>query len=334
MRNPVSLLQQHSIKKHLIACFTCCSLFFTLSAQQYNFEYSQQPYENLVGDSIITEGIPWYSEIWDIPLGFTFDFLGREYDHLSAANEELIFDIENEDYRILPYNNGYLLDRVFSTSAQVAQSPISIKFEGAPGNKIFKFQVRNAGFENGGEPDSVHFQIWLYETSNAIEFRYGPWNIESNVWDEGVYSPVIALASFTDSLAYLVSGPVAAPFISKLNPNDENGLFIPLSAPPPEGAVYRFTPVTSATTLPKSESNLEISPNPVAGMTQLDFPESFGQSHLQLFDLSGKLILEKTINPGEQLNLSALSPGLYQACVKSLNSDSSPKETSKTLIKL
>ena len=63
-------------------------------------------------------------------------------------------------------------------------SPISYTTTGIAGSRICKIQVSNAGFygennQNGTSVSFINYQLWLYETTNDIEFRYGSVSIQT-----------------------------------------------------------------------------------------------------------------------------------------------------------
>ena len=59
-------------------------------------------------------------------------------------------------------------------------------------------------------------------------------------------------------------------------------------------------------------------PNPTNNRLTIDLDESFGlTSESFLFDLSGKIILQKFIRSGEELDLSEIRQGVYILLLKS-----------------
>jgi hypothetical protein len=283
-------------------------------AQGYTLDYYQKAYADIQGDSSISEGIPWFNETWDIPIGFNFKFLGQPYDSFVLWNEALYFDFEQENLFFSPYMAD-LNDKGFVTPGPEILSPISILREGTPGNRILKIQVKNAGFFEGGAQDSVNFQTWIYEGSNVIEVHFGPRNIISNVWQENWSGPIIGAVDLLTDYYYLAGGNPAMPEGNLYGSADS--IFYSLNGPPPSGIVYRFTPTTVASHEVEANAlDVEISPNPFLHSIRIHSNQDQDELDIQVYDLSGHPLLhEKTTN--NSLNLGNLPAGAYFLKVKS-----------------
>jgi hypothetical protein len=302
------------MQKLYYLCFLFVFSGTRLFAQGYTLDYYQQPYTPLQGDSSISEGIPWFNETWDIPIGFNFKFLGQPYDSFVLWNEALYFDFEQENLFFSPYTAD-LNDKGWVTPGPDILSPISILRDGTPGNRILKIQVKNAGFFEGGAQDSVNFQTWIYEGSNVIEVHFGPRNIVSNVWQEDWSGPIIGAFDLLTDYYYLAGGNPAMPEGIFYLPEDST--VYSLNGPPPSGIVYRFTPTTVASHEVEANAlDVEISPNPFLHSIRIHSNQDQDELDIQVYDLSGHPLLhEKTTN--NSLNLSNLPAGAYFLKVKS-----------------
>lgn len=103
--------------------------------------------------------------------------------------------LPDSNYRNAPYASGFsagafgdLIDKGLPMG--FSESPIRTQITGTAPNRIYKLEIRNAGFydeydASGSFTDSTSFQYWLYEGSNVLEMRYGP----SSVQNLGIYYP-------------------------------------------------------------------------------------------------------------------------------------------------
>ena len=212
----------------------------------YNLSVLNEPYADLTGSTSINNG-----EIWDDPtyvfeIGFDFVLNGNtinylEFDGLGAFMRSETADPDVDTY-IFPFEID-LIDRGALTGASL--SPISYTVEGTPGNRIMKLEMRNAGswpesFILQTQEMYVNFQMWLYEGSNVIEFRYGE-NFINNppifFADGGAYCG-LADYNFVDDIVinpHFIVGDPAAPQLSVSD--------ITLEDVPANGVVYRLTPI-------------------------------------------------------------------------------------------
>ncbi len=69
-----------------------------------------------------------------------------------------------------------------------------------------------------------------------------------------------------------------------------------------------------------SQEKFTVFPNPVSSLINIGFSDSVqGQVVLELFDVTGKIIISKTVVASESMDLSVLQSGLYLLKVKSAN---------------
>ena len=160
--------------------------FTSLSSQAqvmypYTFSKATATYTDLVGSTNLTAGNAWDDTIMTVPLGFTFKWAlqNRNVDSITIDSYGILyapqdFDMNTEIFTraMMPYQAD-LTDRGYNTN-QVAVSPISYLTTGTAGSRICKIEFKNAGFYSDTSGiDSTNFQVWLYEGTNVIEFRYG-----------------------------------------------------------------------------------------------------------------------------------------------------------------
>lgn len=145
-----------------------------------------------------------------------------------------------------------LIDR--GTISGVSASPIRYEVAGAPGSRVFKLEIANAGFhaeyDNYGTlNDFINMQVWVYEGSNIVELHYGTSRI-SHGNDYFYFSgmPLVGMIDNVspngDGIVYILSGDAPAPFIDSmiLSGGTPSYMGRTLSSFPPAGTVYRFIP--------------------------------------------------------------------------------------------
>ncbi len=205
-----------------------------------------EPYVDLTGAISLNNG-----EIWDDPeyvVGLPFDFQLNETttDIFQFYGLGALFAAPTNDEDIFAYVIPFecdLLDRGEVNGAE-SLSPISFKVDGVPGSRIFKLEYKNAG--SYAEYDAlksmdmfINFQMWLYEGSNKIQFRYGPASIDDPaLFYEGQPGAIIGATDydeFNDELTnvHLITGEPTSPYLTT-EP-------LTMFGTPPEGTVYTLS---------------------------------------------------------------------------------------------
>ncbi|MBA3827944.1 MAG: T9SS type A sorting domain-containing protein [Taibaiella sp.] len=236
------------------------ALIFLLSATH---AYSQSPYRltTLQGayepltDGIVLNNTVWFnSDFYVLPLPFPFkiDTIPCTAPFIEGGTT-LVTDTGKAVISAFFLNNADLIDKGFLGSDLFSKSPIRYIVSGVPGAQIFKLEIANAGFFNeitfGTDFDSVYMQIWLYEGTNVIEFRYGPSYI-SHLYN---YFPIRGLpfAGYVcdvdyslDGVYYSLTGDPVNPSIDTVTSDSGRFTHTPLclASYPASGTVYRFTP--------------------------------------------------------------------------------------------
>lgn len=208
----------------------------------YNLSTTTEPYEELTGDISLNNGEIWDDPEYSVTLPFSFELNGTTTNHLFFATlgAGLATEAGTDLLSVVTPFETDLLDRGALDEIE-SLSPISYKVEGAAGSRIFKLQIKNAGsyaelFENGTMDMFVNFQLWIYETSSKLEFRYGPNDIpDPNLFYEEAAGPIsgvleIDLINEEFSNLNLISGTPEEPFlVSEL---------LTLFGTPSEGTVF------------------------------------------------------------------------------------------------
>jgi len=216
----------------------------TSGAFTYSLAVFSEPYVDLTGGTSVNNGDIWDDPAYTIPIGFPFELNGNTVTFLTFYGTGSLFmgNGTNPDIAtfVFPYEND-ILDR--GEVSGVSESPISYLLEGTSPNRIFKMEIKNAGsyyeFDALGTTDMFfNHQLWLYEGSNQIEFRYGPSSIDDpDLWyaDGGALIGVTNVDVINDEFVdgHFIGGPASAPI---LYAND-----VTIEGTPDEDVVYRLS---------------------------------------------------------------------------------------------
>lgn len=273
-------------------------------AQNYSFLNTTAPYSDLTNPISLTNGEVWDDPEIELTLPFNFTINNVATNNVLVYDSYITFVTEDEFLHIAsPFGND-LIDR--GDGSDVSLSPISYKIDGSVGSRIAKFEFKNCGsFDDFSLTMFVNFQIWLHETTNIIEFRYGASSVTS---PEDFYSgetggivAVIILDSFEEEL---IDGVLLQGLPS--NPSTTNQIAF-LNGTPANGTVYRFTPITLSNDNFNSES-FSLFPNPTTDVLNIDV-NALGLNY-SIQDMTGKTVQKGIINR-QIINVMELQKGMY-----------------------
>ena len=153
----------------------------------YNLTTTSATYTDLVNPISINNGEVWDEPEYTFPIGFPFEFLEDEIDGFEFYGSGAYMRAATSDPDVYAYAVPFetdLVDRGALDDDEISLSPISYVVEGEPGNRIFKLEFKNAGSyyemsDNNTLDMFINFQMWLYEGSNTVQFRYGPSSIDN-----------------------------------------------------------------------------------------------------------------------------------------------------------
>ena len=212
----------------------------------YTLMTSSEPYTDLTGAASVNNG-----EIWDDPeyfINLPFDFLVNETTSsvLQLFGLGGLLQAETADPDVfaflMPFETD-LIDRGFLDGAE-SLSPISFKVDGSAGSRIAKLEFKNAGSyaefaEENNNAMFVNFQVWMYEGSNTIQFRYGTSFINDPIlFFQGESGPLVGTLDYNETNdeltnVNLLTGSSANPLLTSA--------FNFLNGAPANGTVYTLT---------------------------------------------------------------------------------------------
>lgn len=279
----------------------------------YQFNLSTATFEFLSGATSLTGSQVWDDPTIPITLPFSMDFMGISSNLITIDGLGGTLFIENmatmEEVVLAPFGAD-IIDRGYDLNTPL--SPISYKIDGTAPNRIAKIEWKEVGsYEEyattgGTLAMYISFQMWLYEGSNIIEYRFGANTITNpTLFYEGETGAIIGMARFGTGgeVLNLLTGPAASPTLG----TTENAI----TGTPPNGTVYRFTPATSSVAEKALHQMLKAYPNPSQGDLTLAYNGQL-QTELYLTDLRGQRVKTITLHPGQQnIGLHDLAEGMY-----------------------
>ncbi len=276
--------------KNVFLLFFIASAFI-LKAQNYSFTKSTGTYVNLAGTTIVANN-NWTAISAGIKFPFPFKFWGNS----------LPDSIYVDDFGSISLDNNYNDDISFFfedlNSRGTGKSIVSYKVEGVTPNRIFKLEYMNVGFD-GNLPsltDSANVQCWMYETSNIIEFRYGPGKVKASTWaDGGAY---VDMTDIITTKIISIEGDPANPTVNKTDLIN----MAPLNGMPVNGTIYKFTPNTGVG-INNLTVKLDVSRNKILLHSSLEVIT------VTLCNASGQIL--QSVTNAEQIDLSGLPHGFY-----------------------
>lgn len=324
--------------KKLFTLFLLIAAWSTQAQNMFPYSFSKTTgtYQNLVGSTNLTAGFVWDDTTFTIPLGFTFKWA---LDNRNLTS--IIVDAGGMVYAPVDVNSQFgfpvptkmmmayqcdLVDRGTNTS-QMPMSPISYLTTGTAPNRICKIEYRNAGFFTDlAGLDSTNFQIWLYEGSNIIEYRYGPQSVadmgvsfdgQNGPWINLIYEATLDIINQTlmiDACTYVAGSSSTAAAVNPSAPIDlfngpSDWAFVDL---PNNGQIFRWTPLGGANSVNdiNAFNNINVYPSPFNEFITIENNNEL--QTLRLSDLNGRVLIEQNANSKKAtINTNTLASGVY-----------------------
>ncbi|MCD6013252.1 MAG: hypothetical protein K0Q79_3114 [Flavipsychrobacter sp.] len=312
----LKFIKQYSFIAGLFACF---SNAYSQMAVNYSFSrYTESVYTGISGIGGST-AVPLNCDdcsVTGIPIGFTFRFCGTDYDTLSAASNGYLSltDTGLTHYRNIDTNithKGFIMpfwDDLTGVPLFGSPTPPSAYYltAGIAPNRVFIFEWQNFNRNMSSCTTCTGtFHVKLFETTNAIEFMYGPSGLP-------IMSGTIGIAnSFPDwqTVSGISSGPVTS-----------SSFFIDtLPVLPALGQVYKWEiGNNTVNAVQKDENALRVFPNPGNGeISFLLVSKNWEEGSAVLTDLRGSKMQEMIMETGKAASFTEkVPPGVYFLSVK------------------
>jgi hypothetical protein len=307
------------------------SLFFlshnVVISQSFPYEFSvlSDPYYDLTAPISISNADVWDDPFYITSTGFEvtiFDLVTNTLGILQPGAQIINLNEANPDSvnLLVPY-----MSDIMNASDTIAVSPISYQLEGPPGNAVFKLEWKNAGFYGEWNASNTYynttnFQLWIYQNTGVIEFRYGPNTIKSgsliHFFGNG---PLVLLgrnAAFDGSgweALWALGGDPQNPTITAIPSGQQPLSEQALNGEPEIGTVYRFAPVLVDIDEWNDEKAIHAWPSPANDFINIAVKPNTAYS---VYDFSGRLMVARlAVDYQEQLDISSWPTGQY--CIRS-----------------
>jgi hypothetical protein len=272
------------MQKTLLLIFL--SLFIKAQAQlDYSLTNSRSTYAELTGATNVSVDAWSNASVRSLP--FTFKFFGQSYNNIYITYDGVYFSDTGSDYIFYGTDN-------FKPKGNIpTESPITFVVTGSAPNRVFKVQYKDISEATVGSSYvySINNQIWLYENTNVIEYRFG----NSIITDPKFNAFYIGLIDGDDEPYLSIDNNAAAPTLIRVTTTPKG-----LPTYPTSGQVYTLTPKRTAiaplNTLPylfvQGESSFTIKSNEAFKITALDINGRDITKSLKLDSNNGKYSLD------------------------------------------
>ena len=316
--------------------FFILAAFFALSEKHYAqvlpylFTVDNEPYVELTDATSLNGNTNWEDPDYLISIGFDFYGFGEWNNEMTFGGVfgyggELFlgsFDGSEPLNHLCPYGLD-IKDPNMGTDLPPA-GHILQKIDGEAPNRICKLEWRNVGFylDDTGEM-RMNFQMWLYETTNMIEFRYGPsvnFNLEAVQELNGILvglSKDFDFNTFTFNYLWALSGDSTDPSIQSYD-----GFTIDFQIAeqvlqnPENGTVYRFNNLEVGVN-DQTENRFKIFPNPANETLHLQWNGSDRPNNVKILSCIGQTVLNTQVaGQHESIDVSDLPAGTYEVMMQ------------------
>lgn len=294
------------------------------AASFYTFSLDTATYTPLLNAITLNNGLAWEwpTAFW-LPAPFPIVLNGSLVDTIVMDPPNALLSGSNPSVPaitqfVTPFGYVALVDRGIGIDSNL--SPLNYLVEGNVGSRIAKFEwnevgSRNEQLSNNGILDNyISFQIWLYEGSHILEYRYGAHFFSSDSLFYGMANGGPIVGMFTDSAwsgdyiaEYWLQGPLASPSLVSTAQR--------LLGTPANGTVYRFTPTSNpgSNVIPLALQDLvKVYPNPTDAVLYIDCADCESLQGVKLYNFFGQEVRSMLLSDrGNSLDISDLSPGMY-----------------------
>ena len=323
LQRPTFVLYNSKMNRTFLLLSMLVALSSQIQAQTLPYEFSvlSDPYYDLTAPISISNADVWDDPFYITSTGFEvtlFDVIANTLGIISPGSQVVNLNEANPDtvQLLIPY-----MADIMNANDSTAISPISYQLEGPPGNAVFKLEWKNVGFygewdANNTYFNTTNFQLWIYQNTGIIEFRYGPNTIKSgsllHFFGTG---PLVLLGkdvAFDGSGwegLWAVGGDPQNPSITPIPSGQQPLAEQTLTAEPESGTVYRFAPIAINTPEAIQNTELRIWPSPASNFLNIAIKPN---THFSIYDVAGRLMTEKlALTENEQLDISSWPAGVY-----------------------
>jgi len=257
--------------------------------EQWKYEYSY----TANGDLLVETEFVWDQDLSDWINSWKAQLSYNESD-LLILKEEFVWDVDTESWL-----NSWKSEYIYDGSIEVKEQTDSQFLEGL-WQEVWKGEYT---FDEEKNPLTETYSV-LEQGASVLSYaaRYEYlYDQEVLLSDLLAPSPGWFLADYSEQI---VSKPLA--YVSyEYNP-DPAGFEIYYRE------VYYYNPAGFPLGVPsQSKANVRLFPNPVRETLSINFDVKFPYAKFELFDLSGRSVLQRQVENGTVLNLEELNKGVY-----------------------
>ncbi|MFN0032152.1 MAG: T9SS type A sorting domain-containing protein [Flavobacteriales bacterium] len=305
------------MKRLLAAATIVASLATHAQEMPYTFSVLNEEYTELSEAVSAVDNETWDDPNSFVPIGFYFQLIDETINslYLTAPGSQIISTALQDSVHFL---QPYLADIIDVGYDTAAISPIRYATEGPVGSRIFRMEWSNVGFYNEWEEldtttNRISFQMWLYEGTNVIEYRFGENTVDSPILVHFAGGPLIGLGTNApngggwESL-WLLNGDPAAPTVELYA--DLKSMPPTLDGEPASGTVYRFTPTFVHTDEASVEQQLSVYPTQADEILNIHWRGK--QTTVQIHNAIGQQVCSHQMIHGiQQIDIASLGSGFY-----------------------
>ena len=235
------------IKKLLLTLILLPIFSFGQSASNYCFAASSGTYASLTGATNTSLDLAGDDVISSsVTLPFSFVFAGTPYSQIKVcSNGWLTFGATTNTHYSNTSANAATINPVLMPLWDDLKNTITPRYivSGTSPNRIFKLEWSQQKWNYTSSADVISFQVWLYESTNVIEYIYknGVNPIANGNGSNNTGGATIGI--YDGASTYLTLSN------SGINPTSQSGVFTTnILTKPAEGQLYRFSPPASMPT--------------------------------------------------------------------------------------
>ncbi|MGE5437754.1 MAG: beta strand repeat-containing protein, partial [Syntrophothermus sp.] len=279
----------------------------------YNFTPSVGTYTPITGDTLTLSGGSaddgWYN---NIPIGFTFYYMGNAYNNVSAStNGWLTFDqtltTAVNSNNLATGTQRPIIAPLWDDNKMDIGNVVKTTTGTAP-NRVFTIQYTNLKWNYNATAGVVSFQVNLYEANKSIEFIYNPesGSVNSGSASVGINGVLTGPGNF-QSISALTSTATSSSLTEVTS----------IAAKPEAGLTFKFTP--AGFTTPEAPINFTITVLTASSLSYTFQDNSTNESHFEVMkstDSTNWSLLQiipstsfATIGTTYTVSMSNLQPG-------------------------
>lgn len=277
-----------SMKKHLFrgTLILACSLLLNhakaQTAASYGFEAEPGTYTPLVGGTEVSDLYNDDASSGMMPIGFNFNFCGVNYSQFKVNSNGWLSFVDavasgyemygNEDYLFHVDLMAPVIWAMWDDQSGYNGSA-HYTVTGTSPNQVFTMEWRNWDWYLG-QPQTISYQIKLYETTNVIEIVYNqeagsltPWFSESG--SIGIATSVTDYQTLSDPGTNPTSSSTT--FYTSINQKPASGQIYRWMPPPPCSGMPTTGTVEASATSVNCEGTIDLSLNGNTIATELEY---------------------------------------------------------------